>query len=75
MNDACKSITVDTSRCSGCGRCVSACSSRLITLDDIGTRKVAWVKFPERCSFCRRCLEECPIEAISESGRNTPADK
>ncbi|MBT0666089.1 4Fe-4S binding protein [Geobacter pelophilus] len=66
MKDGKRSIIVDTSRCTGCGRCVSACSSRLITLDTIGSRKVAWVKFPERCSLCGRCITECPIGAMAE---------
>jgi ferredoxin len=66
MKNGKRSIIVEASRCSGCGRCVAACSLRLITLDNIGSRKIAWVKFPERCSLCERCISECPIGAISQ---------
>lgn len=57
-------IVIDPSRCTGCGRCVSACRDRLITLDPVGNRKIAWLKYPERCSLCGKCLAECPLGAI-----------
>jgi NAD-dependent dihydropyrimidine dehydrogenase PreA subunit len=62
-----QSMLIDTSRCTGCGRCVAACRDRLITLDPVGNRKIAWLKYPERCSLCGKCLAECPVGAIAQT--------
>jgi ferredoxin len=59
-------ITVDTERCTGCGRCVAACGERLFTLETTGYRKHAAMKSPERCSRCLKCVAECPVAALVE---------
>ncbi|MDR3578650.1 MAG: 4Fe-4S binding protein [Oryzomonas sp.] len=56
---------VDVNRCSGCGRCVAACLSRLVTLDRQGYRKVARIMSAERCTRCGACVGSCPIGALS----------
>ncbi|MBK5276103.1 MAG: 4Fe-4S binding protein [Desulfuromonadales bacterium] len=58
---------IDAGRCSGCGRCVSACPLRLTSVDPIGFRKVGSIRFPEQCTRCGRCIEICPVEAITKS--------
>lgn len=55
---------VDKLRCTGCGRCVAACGSRLITLEVDGFRKHARLSAPERCSGCLACVEACPVVAL-----------
>ncbi|WP_084154295.1 4Fe-4S binding protein [Citrifermentans bremense] len=55
---------VDKRRCTGCGRCVAACSSRLLTLEVDGFRKHARLSAPERCCGCLDCIEACPVGAL-----------
>ncbi len=55
---------VNVIRCSGCGRCVSACPVKIVTLEVNGYRKFAFVTDEERCTFCGRCVEACPVDAF-----------
>lgn len=55
---------VAISRCTGCGRCVSACPARLFTLEVSGFRKYAALSEPARCSRCYACLAACPVGAL-----------
>jgi ferredoxin len=55
---------VEISRCTGCGRCVSACPERLFTLEVSGYRKHALLRSPERCTLCLECLAACPVGAL-----------
>ncbi|HEY6007590.1 MAG TPA: 4Fe-4S dicluster domain-containing protein [Geobacteraceae bacterium] len=56
---------VDERRCSGCGRCVAACRSRLLTLDASGARKVARRPSPQPCTRCRACVAACPLGVMT----------
>lgn len=56
----------DTKRCSGCGRCVTACQTRLYTLEPIGYRKISINSAPEKCTGCSRCIQECPLGLLAE---------
>jgi ferredoxin len=51
----------DKQRCSGCGRCVAVCSSRLYTLEPFGRRKLSLNEAPEKCTGCSRCVKACPL--------------
>lgn len=56
---------INIKRCSGCGRCVSACPERIITLETTHHRKHAVISEPQRCTTCGGCITACPLEAIS----------
>ena len=56
---------VSTTRCTGCGRCVSACPARLFTLEVSGFRKHAVLQRPQRCSRCLQCVAVCLVGALS----------
>lgn len=56
----------DGKRCSGCGRCVSSCPSRLYTLEPVGYRKLSINISPEKCTSCARCIQECPLGILSD---------
>ena len=58
---------VVTARCTGCGRCVSACPERLFTLEVCGFRKHALLQAPQRCSSCQKCVAACPVGALRAS--------
>jgi len=56
-----------TANCTGCGRCVAACSIHALTLvteraDGFG-RKTAKVD-TQRCTGCGLCLPACPHDAL-----------
>jgi len=56
---------IDIGRCSGCGRCVSACPLRIITLETSGYHKHAVIFQAERCTACGCCILTCLISAIT----------
>ena len=66
---------VETARCTGCGRCVSACPERLFTLEVAGFRKHALLTEPARCSRCLVCLAACPVGALSSPATSPPTGK
>ena len=53
---------VDASVCTGCGACITACSSDAIVRDGVA----AYVD-PARCNDKRRCIEVCEVGAIDFS--------
>ncbi|ACM19154.1 iron-sulfur cluster-binding oxidoreductase [Geotalea daltonii FRC-32] len=57
---------IEKTRCTGCGRCVSACPHHLITLEVEGYRKHAVRYHQNRCRSCQACAV-CPVSAISHS--------
>ena len=52
-------LYVDQDRCSGCGVCVTVCSS-----DAIAIREGKAAIDQERCNQCEACYAACPEEAI-----------
>jgi ferredoxin len=52
-------ITVDTSRCIGCGECEEVCPYGAIEVIDGDA-----VVNPALCHQCNRCIETCPEGAI-----------
>ncbi|MBE0473542.1 ATP-binding protein [Rhodoferax sp.] len=67
---------IDPTRCTGCGRCISACALGLIEFETRDWKKRSVVQDPERCTGCGDCAERCPFSAISliepHQGRRSP---
>ena len=57
--------TIDTARCTGCGRCVAACHLHLLSLERQGWKKFSTLHESDRCSGCKACEVTCPFGAIS----------
>ena len=64
-------ITIDFSKCKGCGKCVAACPFGALAMD--GKRAVLK---PDECRACNACVKACPFNAISSrpSGPGEKAD-
>jgi len=60
-------VTVDASRCSYCGGCVSICPVDAIHLAE--TR----LRISEACIECGLCVPACPVGALSEAQEAAPA--
>ena len=57
--------TIDTQRCTGCGRCVAKCDPHLLSLEVVRWEKFAVLHAPERCTGCSACAVVCPFQAIA----------
>ena len=55
------SISIDQSKCIGCGKCHTVCPGSLIKLNE---EKRAFIKYPKDCWGCTSCIKECPVYAI-----------
>ncbi len=55
------SITIDKSKCIGCGKCRTVCPGSLIKKDENGK---AFIKYPKDCWGCTSCVKECPVHAV-----------
>ena len=53
---------IDSSLCTGCGKCVRSCPMDVIRMDKENQK--AFIKYVEDCMLCGICLEECPTKAI-----------
>jgi Pyruvate/2-oxoacid:ferredoxin oxidoreductase delta subunit len=53
-------VSIDQSRCIGCGSCKEICFCKAVGVEDGG-----FVIDQSMCRGCGRCVEECPAEAIS----------
>ncbi len=62
------SVTVDTDKCIGCGKCEKICFTKAISIVD-GKSSI-----DDRCRGCGRCVEVCPQEAISISFDESKVD-
>ncbi|RCX17253.1 dissimilatory adenylylsulfate reductase beta subunit [Anaerobacterium chartisolvens] len=56
------SITIDTSKCTGCGKCIRVCPGTLLYKDKNGK---AESRYPRDCWGCTACLKECLYGAVS----------
>jgi len=57
-------INVDQIRCSGCGRCISACELRLFSFETRNWKKTSVLSDGDRCTGCGKCAQLCVIGAI-----------
>ena len=57
-------IDVDQARCSGCGRCISACDLRLFSFETRNWKKTSVLSDSDRCTGCGKCARLCVIGAI-----------
>ncbi|MHB8949445.1 MAG: ATP-binding protein [Rhodoferax sp.] len=55
---------IDAERCSGCGRCISACAPRLIVFETHDWKKTSVLHDSALCSGCAKCAAICPINAV-----------
>jgi ferredoxin len=65
---------IDPQRCTGCGRCVSACEPHILSLEVVGWRKVSVLHEPQRCTGCGLCAVICPFDAIAMHKQEPAAD-
>jgi len=56
---------IDTARCSGCGRCISACEFRLFSFETRAWKKTSVLQDIDRCNGCGECVSKCVIGALS----------
>lgn len=60
-------ITIDETRCKGCGLCTIACPKKLVTMSEIPNSlgyTVAVYSGDGTCTGCALCAEMCPDVAI-----------
>lgn len=58
-------MSVEESKCTGCGRCQEVCPNNTIATLDSGARQIE----NRECLMCFRCEDVCPVDAIEY--RNT----
>ena len=57
------SVTIDSSKCNGCGECVSSCPVEAITLQADNDNKA--VVDADNCVDCGACIDACATGAIA----------
>ena len=63
---------IDATRCSGCGRCISACAPGLFAFETRAWKKTAVMHDADQCSGCGKCAAICIIGAISMEKQAAP---
>lgn len=58
-------VTVDSSTCIGCGRCMNVCPQGVFAWASNGRHAAA--ADPAACTLCHRCTSACPVSAITVS--------
>ncbi|MHA1939340.1 MAG: 4Fe-4S binding protein, partial [Candidatus Thorarchaeota archaeon] len=62
------SVDIDDAKCTGCGVCVDACPSNVLSLDDTDDQKIALVTNIGECCACGACAIKCSDHAIAVTG-------
>jgi len=56
---------INPQRCTGCGRCISACGPHVLVLERQGWDKVSALTDAAACTGCHHCAWHCPFGAIT----------
>jgi ferredoxin len=64
---------VDAARCTGCGRCISACDLRLFSFETHQWKKRSVMHDAQLCSACGECAARCPVHAVTLVEKVVPA--
>lgn len=64
---------IDPTRCSGCGRCISACEFQLFSFETRAWKKKSVLQDIDRCNACGECVSRCVIGALSLVERSAQA--
>lgn len=65
-------LDIDPEKCTGCSICAYVCPAFVITMVDLGKRKVGEKELPVKrpkfdlytCIFCGECVDNCPFGAL-----------
>jgi formate hydrogenlyase subunit 6/NADH:ubiquinone oxidoreductase subunit I len=65
-------LDVDPERCTGCQVCALVCPAGVITMVDVGTRRIGDRELPVKrplfdlstCIFCGECVDNCAFNAL-----------
>lgn len=61
---------IDTTRCTGCGRCVAACGPGVLSLETVARKKSAHLDHAQACTGCSLCARRCPFDVITMQRMN-----
>jgi NAD-dependent dihydropyrimidine dehydrogenase PreA subunit len=55
-------LTIDLALCDGCGKCVDACPTDVLRVDE--SRMKVVIAYPDDCQSCKLCQDDCPQHCI-----------